>query len=202
MGRYTSEVLHRIRSTCLDIASDWFKANKLTLNQKKSVCILFKANTSVTTPHQLRIDDSTITFVSYTKFLGVWIDESLNWNTHTDKLLLILQRNSHLLLKTKRLLSQHSKKILYYAQIYSHISYGIGVWGPFSSSKQMCKIQEINKKCLLCITTDVSCFLDVKSIIKLQILKFGWKLTNKLLPPKLQTCALSSADGSVLTKTH
>ena len=31
----------------LDIASDWFKANKLTLNKKKSVCILFKSNNSV-----------------------------------------------------------------------------------------------------------------------------------------------------------
>ena len=186
----------------LYITNDWFKANNLTLNKKKSVCILFKLNTSVRTPNHLRIDESTIKFVSNTKFLGVWIDEALNWNIHIDKLLLTLQRNSHMLLKIKQSLSYHSKKILYYAQIYSHITYGIGVWGPMSTAKQKHKIQEINKKCLFCISNDITCFLNIESIIKLQILKFGWKILNKMLLSKLQICSLSAADGSLLIKKH
>ena len=133
----------------LSIANDWFKANNLTLNKKKSVCILFKSNIPVKSPIHLCIEERTISFVSTTKFLGVWIEEVLNWNIHIDKLLLTLQRNSHMLRRTKRSLSYHSKKILYYAQIYSHISYGIGVWGPMSTAKQKHKIEEINKKMLI-----------------------------------------------------
>ena len=87
-----------------------------------------------------------------------------------------------MLLKTKRLLSQHAKKFVYYAQIYSHLSYGIGIWGPMSSNSQIKKIKNIQKKCLHCIGIDISNFLDVHDIIKLEILKFGWKLVNNRLP--------------------
>ena len=113
----------------LSTVNDWFKSNKLTLNKSKSVGILFHATKIRKLPDQVYIDNVSINFVNHTKFLGVWIDKDLKWNIHTDHVTLKLQRNSHMLFHTKRQLSSHAKKILYFAQIYSHIHYGVYMYG-------------------------------------------------------------------------
>ena len=38
-----------------------------------------------------------IRFVKETKFLGIWLNENLNWSAHTSKLITRLKRNTHLL---------------------------------------------------------------------------------------------------------
>ena len=77
----------------LSILHDWFNANKLTLNVGKTVGILFSPNTK---DHNLQIEikSTTLPIVQSTKFLGTWIDSSLNWKAHVDKLALqITSRN-------------------------------------------------------------------------------------------------------------
>ena len=107
-----------------------------------------------------------------------------------------------MLIKSKRQLSIHAKKILYFAQIYSHINYGISVWGPMTKSKQILKILNIQNNCLKCVKKDYNDFLNIKKIIDLEVLKFGWKVINRILPVSLQKCALTCADGSSLEKKH
>ena len=80
--------------------------------------------------------------VNETKFLGVWVDSRLDWNTHADKVLLKIKCNMNLLQQSKNLLATHCKKILYFTQIQSHLSYGILVWGPMCSKQ---KIKETAK---------------------------------------------------------
>ena len=43
------------------------------------------------------IHDSTISQVSSYKYLGIWIDNSLTWNTHVDSLCSKLQQRLHFL---------------------------------------------------------------------------------------------------------
>ena len=107
-----------------------------------------------------------------------------------------------MLFRSKRQLSTHAKKILYFAQIYSHINYSISVWGPMTKCNQLSKILNIQTKCLKCIQTNHTRFLCVKKIIDLEILKFGWKVINNALPLSLQKCALTCAYGSSLVKKH
>ena len=189
----------------LNTLNDWFKANKLTLNKTKSVCMFYKANPNKYIPPlpDLKIKNTPIQYVDNTKFLGIWIDKHLNWNTHVNKLALKIQRNAQLIYRSKNLLSDHAKRILYYAQIYSHISYGIGVWGPMTPSKGVKNIHKIQKKCLKCLkSTEQSPFLLIKNIIDQEIIKFGWKITNHKLPISLEKCALSTAHGASLIKDH
>ena len=165
----------------LNIINDWFRANKLTLNTLKSVCILFKANAKVKTPDSLHLGDSPLKFVKNTKFLGVWIDQNMNWQTHCNKLVLKLQRNSHLLLRTKCHLSIHAKKVLYFAQIYSHLSYGLSIWGPMAPKKVLTTLTNIQIKCLKCITPHLKGqFLLVEDIIKIRTCEI-WMESNKSL---------------------
>ena len=56
----------------------WFRANKLTLNLGKTECILFQKNGQ----RQLitiQLENINVTNTKDVKFLGMWLDEYLNW---------------------------------------------------------------------------------------------------------------------------
>ena len=112
----------------LKLISDWFKANKLTLNLKKTVCMIFNHKTNKAAKIKISIDEVVIPQVNCTKFLGIMIDENLNWQKHLDQLSRKVKSNTKLLQESKNLVNQHVLKILYFSQIYSHLLYGIGIW--------------------------------------------------------------------------
>ena len=80
----------------LNTLSDWFAANKLTLNLDKTVCMLFQKN-NMNDEIVLKVNDMTIRNQTETKFLGMWLDQSLNWHSHIQKLILKIKRNKYLL---------------------------------------------------------------------------------------------------------
>ena len=68
----------------LNNISDWFRANKLTLNISKSVYMIFSRKNH--NDIDLKLGDTKLPKVTTTKFLGMWIDQNLNWNEHLSKL--------------------------------------------------------------------------------------------------------------------
>ena len=76
----------------LGVLQDWFLANKLTLNIGKSVLILFGNHNYKLS---VQLGDEIIPQSRFTKFLGLWIDENLNWHEHTiETMLLKLKSNT------------------------------------------------------------------------------------------------------------
>ena len=63
--------------------SGWLKSNKLSLNIKKTNYIIFKSKQKLIN-YKLNIilDNIEIEQVSFTKFLGVIINENLTWENH------------------------------------------------------------------------------------------------------------------------
>ena len=88
--------------------SDWFRANKLTLNISKSVYMIFSRKNH--DDIDLKLGDNKLPKVTTTKFLGMWIDQNLNWNEHLSKLKTKVKRNLTLLKIGKRYLNTHTKK--------------------------------------------------------------------------------------------
>ena len=129
--------------------SDWFHANKLTLNISKTVYMLF-SNGKVKTDkeHKIQISNEKINRVKNMKFLGVRIDDNLNWNHQYNHVVLKIKRNMHLLQDNKLFLNRDTKKLIYYAHIYSHISYCIVVWGNMLSKQELKKLQKLQNKCI------------------------------------------------------
>ena len=125
----------------------WFKANKLTLNIRKTVCILFQ-KPGCCKKIQIRMENTIIHNTSQTKFLGMWLDENLKWNTHIQKLTLKLTRNRNLLRYNQNLMPTNTKKLVYHAHISSHIQYGILLWGNNATEEQINKLQKIQNRCL------------------------------------------------------
>ena len=64
--------------------SEWFKANKLSLNLKKGYIVYGRGKRY--SKNVLTIDDTVITRLVSTKFVGVIISEDLTWKEHTNVL--------------------------------------------------------------------------------------------------------------------
>ena len=77
----------------LSTLSDWFAANKLTLNLGKTVCVLFQKNNNKK-EIELKVKDMLIPSQSETKFLGMWLDQSLSWHSHIEQYGLLLWGNN------------------------------------------------------------------------------------------------------------
>ena len=70
----------------LEKIGDWFKANKLSLNNKKTKYTLFHKNSikddlPLELP-DLKITNNQIERKKAIKFLGVMLDENVNWQEH------------------------------------------------------------------------------------------------------------------------
>ena len=90
----------------MNVLFDWFNANKLTLNLNKSVFMLFQPSGQNNVDFHLELNGVTIACVKSTKFLGVWLDESLSCSEHMSRLILKLKNRMFLLYMSKSLLSQ------------------------------------------------------------------------------------------------
>ena len=96
----------------LEVLSDWFRANKLTLNVDKSVFMLFNRGPLHCDINNLKLGDEIIKRVKSTKFLGLWVDEQLNWKEHLSRLKgkmkcglgMLIRSNLHLTTRAKKLL--------------------------------------------------------------------------------------------------
>ena len=193
----------------LNTLSDWFAANKLTLNLDKTVCMLFQKN-NMKDEIILKVNDITIRNQTETKFLGMWLNQSLNWHSHIQKLTLKIKRNKYLLNNGKHLMDLNTKKLVYYSHIASHLQYGILLWGNNASKEQLNKLQKLQTKCLELVQGNKANknlnktlgILPIEDMIKLENMKFSYKLIHWMLPQKIaETCFRDSRHES-LTKSH
>lgn len=77
------ECLYQIANKGLNQLADWFKANKLSLNTKKTKHILISnAKKSFKTLPTIQIGIEEIVRVNHANFLGIHIDEKLEWEAH------------------------------------------------------------------------------------------------------------------------
>ena len=135
----------------------------------------------------------------------------MKWQTHTTKLIQKIKRNQHLLRLSQNILNIQTLKMLYYAQIFSHINYGIGIWGNHVNKQMLRKLQKLQNKCLSYL---LHCrrinnkdyekleILKINEIITLENLKFGYKYYHDHLSHEINKNVLHDQHGHSLRKTH
>ncbi len=76
---YLPVMFHKLNS---DIAAliDWFRANKLSLNVGKTNFMIVKANNTINLNQTININNNQVQQVTHVKFLGLFLDENLNWH--------------------------------------------------------------------------------------------------------------------------
>ena len=204
----------RVLQACIDhdlsILTDWFKANSLTLNVGKTNVLLFDYRKKQTSSLEICIAETMIKSVETTKFLGVILDNKLSWKNHYEQLKCKILRNYALLCRSKNLLNMQGMKMLYYAQIYSHLSYCVVLWGSMLSSTFRKKLQTLQNKCVQLLNINKSMdYLYVKHrvlkldhVIDLEQKKLGYKLIHGELPVNLEKLILTDSFGTTLKKHH
>ena len=110
--------------------SVWFQTNKLSLNVSKSNFIIFTGinKNYDRSAAKLSIGSNDLLQVSYTKFLGVLIDERLSWEEHINLVNNKVRKSIDIIRKISGLISQNALQTLYYSLIYPHLSYCNLVW--------------------------------------------------------------------------
>ena len=188
---------------------DWFRCNKLTLNIEKTVCILFqKAGKSEKIA--LEIDNHIINNIAETRFLGMLLDEHMTWTSHINNLILKITRNSNMLKLNQSLMPTDAKLQIYHAHIASHLQYCILIWGNNASETQLKKLQKIQNTCMRYVLPKTSTdeiyqklkVLKINSLVKLSNLKSSFKLTNNLLPIRIERNCIEDSQCQNLLPTH
>jgi len=171
----------------LKMMNIWFPANKLSLNINKTCYSVFSRNklSATDTELNLYIGNQKIAKTMNCKYLGIFIDENLNWKIHIDYIYKKLIKFTGIFYKIRDVVPAVCLKKLYFAFIYPHILYGIEVYGT-ASLAALDKLYKLNNKILrillkrkmdspvkdlyVCYNT-----LPVYSLYKMQILIFVHK---------------------------
>ena len=172
----------------------WCNHNRLTLNLDKTFYIVFRSGNKKIPDflNNITINNTNIQRVSSTKYLGVIVDEKLNWTEHIEYLTkaLIKIGNSFKIIKHK--VQEKNKHVLFNAYIASKVQYGIEVYGRATDTAlQKVQVQQ-NRALKILFNKDYFTPTDmlhaelnklkVKDTYKLFINKFIFKQHNNMLP--------------------
>ena len=172
------------------------RINKLSLNVSKSECIVVGHRRNLNTvgdelPNFV-LNNVAIKRVEKIKYLGINIDESLNWEEQYKTVKNKLKGGISSLRKLKDILPQRKLEQVYKAALFeSHLRYGNIVWTALSNTK-LPKLQRLQIRARKLIENAKykdgwNCnWLDVKSLISFDQGVITYKILHGLCPEKLR----------------
>ena len=126
-----TEQAHRLTT----LLADWVNCNGLKLNLTKTNYMIF-TNNKLFREHDynLTISNTDIKRTNQSKFLGVIINEKLNWNNHVAAIRQKMSRHIGVMYKLKSILPESARLTIYHSLVQSHINYCSLIWGFTSKS--------------------------------------------------------------------
>lgn len=125
----TIEKLNADVDKTLDRFDTWFRANYLTLNTSKTNILLFKTTARNNDNLIAKLNNEHIGSVNETKFLGVHIDNLLNWKSEVEAVEKSVSSACYALSSLRDVLSTDQLKVVYYSLVESKFRYSITLWG-------------------------------------------------------------------------
>ena len=119
----TYRLVQRMNSEMKHI-SQWLKANKLTLNSEKTYYMVFHRGTGRRKIHNnitLCIDDAIIEEALTIKYLGVILDNKLNWTSHIAFVKNKLAKGIGIIQRASKFLTKATLSKLYYTFIFPYL---------------------------------------------------------------------------------
>ena len=120
---------------------EWFSANKLVLNLEKNIYNEICNNKSTTLCTD-SYKDKCIEEVVDLKFLGIQIDNRLNWRNHIDQIIPRLSIACYMVRRMCHICNNDTLRSIYFAYFHSVVSYGMIFWGNFSRSRKIFTLQQ------------------------------------------------------------
>ena len=108
----------------------WLNANKILLNVAKTEVILFKTkHKPYDTELRLKLCRKIFNKTNYMRYLGIKIDENLDWKIHIHDLASKLNRANSVLSKLRHFVSSKFLRSVSFARFQSHVDYVCMAWG-------------------------------------------------------------------------
>jgi hypothetical protein len=123
-------------------AHNWFQINSLSINVDKTHYIRFKTKNKPTFDIQIVCNNNKITSVPHCKFLGIYLQDSLNWSCHIGSIIPKLSSACYIMRNLKPIMTMDSLKTVYYSYFNSVLSYGLPFWGNSSHSLKVFRLQK------------------------------------------------------------
>ena len=127
-GSSICQLQQNMESDLMNIA-EWLKANKLSLNIKKTHFMVFTSKNKTPTNMELHIGGQPIEKVEHTKFLGVILDHKITWKKHINYISNKIAKGIGIIKKVRKYLNSETLISLYYSFIYPYLIYCNQVWG-------------------------------------------------------------------------
>ena len=174
--------------------SKWFAANRLSLNIKKTNYIIFSSSRKKipTNLPNLNINGNVIERVRYAKFLGIYIDDHLDWSEHIQQITSKVAKNVGIIRKVRHILSTKLITALYNSLVLPYLNYCNMIWIS-ASQYRLCKLTVLQKRIVRLIgkaerLEHSSPLFKQHNILKImdigvfQKLVFMYKFSRNLLP--------------------
>ena len=112
---------------------NWIRINKLSINYSKSEFMII---TKKPFKHKFEvvIEDNKIKQKSFVKYLGILIDDKLNWKHQVKQICSKIARGSCVLYHIRNCVDKQTMEMVYYSLAYSHLQDYINSWGSASET--------------------------------------------------------------------
>ena len=128
--QYSMHAINRTLNKDLRELSFWLNANKIAVNVAKAEIILFKTrNKNYNVDLKIKLCRKRIHASQYFKYLGVFIDENLNWKKHINEISTKLIKGNAMLSKLRHFVNKDILLSVYHGIFHSHLPYLCLVWG-------------------------------------------------------------------------
>ena len=133
----------------LKLLTTWLRANRISLNTSKTEILLFrpKSKRNITKHLNFRISGQCVPQTTQVKYLGLTMNEHLDWDLYFSQLKKKLNREIGLLAKIRHLTPKQLLKILYSSLFNSNLIYGCKIWGQ-GENEEFKKIEKRQEKAI------------------------------------------------------
>ena len=107
----------------------WLQANKLTLNTTKTHYMVFDRGKKQSRNNSLALNNKSIGYVKFTKFIGVIIDEQLNWLNHISYVKNKISKCFGIILRARKFFTKKTLSNLYNAFMLPYLLYCVEICG-------------------------------------------------------------------------
>jgi hypothetical protein len=205
----------------------WFRANKLAVNINKTKYMIFtmrgkkidadlppvlynanelgqQADETLVSPLERYHDNHPLKEGRSYKLLGIYLDEHLSLNLHTDHIISKLSRSLYCIKQAKNIIPGPGMKALYFSLIHSHLVYCSSLMSLLSA-KNVNKIKKIQKKAIRIMSNSTYYahtnpifaqhqILPYELLIKQSQLSFMHSIHYKLAPASFRNTWQTNAD--------
>jgi hypothetical protein len=171
---------------------EWLKANRLSLNIGKTHLMIFSPKKHINPNIEICINGRVLDIVTKTKFLGLILDNKLNWKAHALYLSSKISKSIGILSLARKFLNQKTLLQLYYSFIYPYLLYsnlawgnasGIALWPVYKMQKLAIRlIANIPRRCSTKLFCKTNSILRLPDMYTQSAAIFLFKFKNSLLP--------------------